>query len=244
MSESADRTLLVYCSHHKVATKYVLAVLQQAAAEFGLKLQQCRQEELKPETDIFFSVNSWIDLSKLPPYLGAHIIRDPRDIIVSGYFYHVWTTEFWANKPWKQLGGKTYKEYMSSLAKDQGITSEMVHVGGRTVETIAHWDYHNPRMLEIRYEDLFADPDPVFAAMFRHYGFPEDRVRRAVELSDAHRFEKATKRKPGEENRSHHARKGVPGDWKNHFTDAHKRLFKERFGDLLVRLGYEKDNDW
>ncbi len=32
--------------------------------------------------------------------------------------------------------------------------------------------------------------------------------------------------------------------WREHFSDEHKKLFKDVAGDLLVRLGYEKNNDW
>jgi hypothetical protein len=39
-------------------------------------------------------------------------------------------------------------------------------------------------------------------------------------------------------------RTGKVGGWKERFTLEHKRLFKEVSGDLLLRLGYEKDNDW
>jgi hypothetical protein len=39
-------------------------------------------------------------------------------------------------------------------------------------------------------------------------------------------------------------RKGQPGNWREHFTEANKTLFKESTGDLLVRLGYERDSDW
>ncbi len=41
-----------------------------------------------------------------------------------------------------------------------------------------------------------------------------------------------------------HLRKGVTGDWKNYFSDKHKKIFKEIAGDLLIELGYEKDNNW
>ena len=44
--------------------------------------------------------------------------------------------------------------------------------------------------------------------------------------------------------KSHTFRSGKTGGWKQHFTDEHKDLFKEVAGDLLVRLGYEQDNDW
>jgi hypothetical protein len=39
-------------------------------------------------------------------------------------------------------------------------------------------------------------------------------------------------------------RSGKTGEWKRHFTEEHKRLFKDIAGDLLIRLGYEKNNHW
>lgn len=39
-------------------------------------------------------------------------------------------------------------------------------------------------------------------------------------------------------------RKGTLGRWKSHFSDQHKELFKADMGDILIRLGYEKDNNW
>jgi len=44
--------------------------------------------------------------------------------------------------------------------------------------------------------------------------------------------------------RSHTFRSGKTGGWREHFTDEHKTLFKDVAGDLVVRLGYEKTNDW
>ena len=40
-------------------------------------------------------------------------------------------------------------------------------------------------------------------------------------------------------------RKGKTGEWKTHFTDRHKKLFKETDKDnWLIRLGYAEDRDW
>jgi hypothetical protein len=39
-------------------------------------------------------------------------------------------------------------------------------------------------------------------------------------------------------------RKGKPGGWQEHFTESNKSEFKSQAGDLLMRLGYETDNDW
>ena len=37
---------------------------------------------------------------------------------------------------------------------------------------------------------------------------------------------------------------GKVGSWKRYFNEEHKIAVKEEIGDLLIELGYEKDNDW
>ena len=39
-------------------------------------------------------------------------------------------------------------------------------------------------------------------------------------------------------------RKGRIGDWRQHFTQAHKEAMKEVAGDVLIALGYETNMDW
>jgi hypothetical protein len=39
-------------------------------------------------------------------------------------------------------------------------------------------------------------------------------------------------------------RSGKTGEWEKYFTEEHKKIFKDAAGDLLVKLGYEKDNAW
>ena len=39
-------------------------------------------------------------------------------------------------------------------------------------------------------------------------------------------------------------RSGKTGEWKQHFTEEHKKIFKDIAGDLLIKLGYEKNNAW
>jgi hypothetical protein len=56
--------------------------------------------------------------------------------------------------------------------------------------------------------------------------------------------QRAKGRKPGEEDRGSHFRKGVRGDWLNHFTVAHLLEFKRRYEDLLFQFGYEVEPDW
>jgi hypothetical protein len=61
----------------------------------------------------------------------------------------------------------------------------------------------------------------------------------------SNRFSKLSKgREMGQEDVKSHYRKGAAGDWVNHFNAQHKKYFKESYGDILVKLGYEKDNGW
>jgi len=60
-----------------------------------------------------------------------------------------------------------------------------------------------------------------------------------------HRFsKKAGGRNQGEENTRSHYRKGLSGDWVNHFAADHIEFFKENYNGLLTKLGYESDDTW
>ena len=39
-------------------------------------------------------------------------------------------------------------------------------------------------------------------------------------------------------------RKGHIGEWKDFFTEEHKKLFKQVLGEQLIALGYEQNTDW
>ena len=70
----------------------------------------------------------------------------------------------------------------------------------------------------------------------------EEVIERAVGAAS---FEKLSKgRERGQEDPASFFRKGVSGDWRNLFTERDKQIYKEEAGELLIKLGYEKDNDW
>lgn len=73
-------------------------------------------------------------------------------------------------------------------------------------------------------------------------GIPESAITAVLERKSFARL--AGGRKKGQEDVNSHYRKGTPGDWKNHFSPEHIRHFKDQFGDLLIKLGYESSPDW
>ena len=97
----------------------------------------------------------------------------------------------------------------------------------------------------VRYEDLLErDVEVLEPLLIDQCELPVNRrlLRAAIEGA---RFERRTGgRRRGEEDVTAHERKGIAGDWRNHFSDALKSDFKERWGDLLIATGYEQDLDW
>ena len=53
-----------------------------------------------------------------------------------------------------------------------------------------------------------------------------------------------TKREAGKEDRNNFLRKGIAGDWKNHFNEEAANIFHHYAGETLIKLGYEINDDW
>jgi hypothetical protein len=203
------------------------------------------------------------------------VIRDPRDIIVSGYFSHR-NSHPVDSQPLLAA----HRDRLRSASLEDGLVMEMDFSRADLLE-LADWDYERQEILELHLEELTARPYDGFVAVFRHLGLLADDeptkgsqllgiwlrrmlnrlstrrglggLRRPMPATGeillgavyANRFEVKSKgRRPGTEDTASHYRKGVAGDWANHFTDVHVEAFNERFGDLLQRLGYETDDDW
>jgi hypothetical protein len=98
-------------------------------------------------------------------------------------------------------------------------------------------------MFQTSYEEMKARPREAVGALMRFLDLPTDEAT----LDDMiHRssFEFITGRKEGQEDTGGFYRKGVAGDWVNHYSDKEKEEFSRLAGDVLVRFGYETSADW
>ena len=238
-----DKKLIVHCCYHKVASKWLTKILRNIAKEYNLSFQNCRQKELRKNTDIFVQNHSLVNFSKLPSYKGSHIIRDPRDVIISGYFYHLWTDEKWAHISKEEFGNKSYQEYLNSLKQEEGILAEIKRAS-KEIKEMVDWNYNNSNFIEIKYEDLIYQEEIIFAKIFQHYGFNKEAIELSLKIADKHSFKNVAKRKIGEVATKSHLRSGRPSQWKELFSEQHKKYFKSLLGDAVVKLGYEANNDW
>lgn len=172
------------------------------------------------------------------------MIRDPRDVIISGYFYHLWADEPWLHEPWDELSGASYQSYLRSKSEEEGLAAEIRFVGAQTIEDMIAWNYNQAEFIELRYEDMMTDDGKRFETLFRHYGFAESSLHILVELAAEFHFNNAAGRELGRVAERQHKRDGSLGQWKTRFTKSVKNDFKDKLGESLVKLGYEKDFSW
>src|SRR5215211_5669849 len=185
-----------------------------------------------------------------------HIIRDGRDQAVS-MLHHVW------NRSTDQGGVQTLmpeeferREIYRQDPKKLMQTGEGMFTEERLRGAARSWNARvgktaqdgpallGPNYTEVRYEDLLERPNEEVERLVGFLGADtsEKAVQQAVGSAS---FEKLSRgRARGQEDTSSFYRKGVAGDWKNYFTERDKEIYKEEAGELLIRLGYERDLDW
>ncbi len=291
----------VYYGHHKCASTWIRTIVEEVFREsghtYGMVLDPKSPNAQGPLTDYrtsfertelgtYFDENGLDFLScitadqaqadALDGTHGFHVIRDPRDVIVSGYFSHR------NSHPTDGLPHlEKHRQNLQSVSKEEGLFLEM-EFSAQCLHNLASWNYNQDPILEVKMEDLTSRPYEGFLEIFEFLGLMSwdgvflmrekaahfartalnrlanrhpmlDGLRRPTQVTGEmllgrvydHRFEKKTSgRSRGQSDANSHYRKGVAGDWVNHFTPAHAEYFIEQFGDILLTTGYESSNDW
>jgi hypothetical protein len=240
--------LIVICTHHKTGSVWMANIFRAIRRHEKLQIHTKAQADLPAGTDVFLQDHSRVDLAALKarfPKRGVralHVIRDPRDVVISGCFYHVKTVERWANNPRKEFSGKSYREAISALPSDHAkLVFEMDHTAGKTIREMLAWDYHNDLVHEARYENLIVDHDLAhFKPIMAFLGFEGERLETALKfVRELSLFGGAAGTDPAD-----HIRSGEGRQWVRTFTPELKAEFNARFPDALQRLGYETTTNW
>lgn len=252
--------MIFHTSHHKVGTSWFRNILQAVAEEFGLRFVKDDPALISGKPLIYFQHRPAADPATLDHYRGSHMIRDPRDVVISGYHYHLWTQESWAitpiqelpanmEKAWpllpiREIGHMSYQEYLKSLPKEEGILAEIKRASTGTIREMVTWDYGNPAIFEIKYEAIIKDEENIFRQMFSHYGFKNAAIEKSCAIAEKFSFKNRAKRHVGSVKSESHLRSGKPRQWETEFTPALRDYFKQLHGQDLIDLGYEKDLSW
>ncbi|MGC8856510.1 MAG: sulfotransferase domain-containing protein, partial [Anaerolineae bacterium] len=163
------------------------------------------------------------------------IFRDPRDVVVSHVFY---VTEMEVRHVhhayYKSLPDFEARLKVSILGRPEAGV-EFPNIAERFAPYL-DW-LNQPQVLTLHFEDLIQDRVRTLNRILDHFlariplRTPRDLILDSLEASI-------------NPTKSPTFRSGKTGEWKKYFTPEHKTIFKDAAGDLLITLGYEKDNNW
>jgi len=150
-------------------------------------------------------------------------VRDPRDKLISSYYYIKNNSAHWDFKKSKKL---SLGEFISYKLKS-GEYEEQV------IEWLRSWKNISDRNLMIlKYEDALNITTEFLMKSFNHLeiNIPYEK---AEQIAIKHSFQNLTGRQRGEEDLSAFKRKGISGEWKEIFTEEHRNLFSEIGEDVI-----------
>lgn len=168
-------------------------------------------------------------------YRKLIVLRDLRDTLVSGYF------SLRYSHPTDHAHMVRWRRLLDALTVEDGLMLLMDEWLPASAAIQYSWLESGERI--IHYEDMLDSASGILEdALIGQCGLDisADRLRQVVALN---RFENLTGgRKPGTEELSAHERKGISGDWHNHFTPAVHSKFDNLYGDLLARYSRSATN--
>ena len=260
--------VVLHFSYHKCLTVYYNRVISTLAREFGfpyfehfyISNSALRSELRQSQHPRIFTLSMSEDVcfEGFPDYRGSCFIRDPRDLVVSGYRYHLWTKEPWCREPFqgwewvtrhpvfeqyiesnrrKHPTTASYQEYLQTLTSEQGLLLEMIWRQS-DFSQMRNWNYNNPKVLVQRYDKVIGQEQAAFKALFEHYQLHPALQARGLQLVEKYALKNQAR------GQSSHIRSGSTRQWPAEFSPLNQKVFKQLYGQLLIQLQYESSLDW
>ncbi len=167
--------LRIYFGHHRSGSTWIKGILNEIARAMGLRSRTVIDRgALPPEIldgirtgrfDLLNCINADpAHLSGLPGFRAFHVVRDPRDLLVSAYFSHRYSHP---TSQWPALAEQRAR--LESMTIEEGLLAEL-EFNAPVFRTMGDWNYGHAGIREIRFEDLIHDPYSGFADILHHLG--------------------------------------------------------------------------
>jgi hypothetical protein len=247
---------LIHCSYHKCLTVYygrVMSGLFNRCLPFGRGFRHYNShlEDFYAgfAGDRVSSVNNRsLDLERLGDYRISRFLRDPRDLVVSGYFYHRRGSEPWLRiegptaADWYHANGRvpdrlvgssmSFTQYLMSVPEEEGLLAEL-EFRAPHFESMTEWSVDDPDILVFRYEEILGNELEVFQTLFDFYGLSGLERRLGSWLANRYSL--------GRRVADPHIRNPISGQWRRHFTPRVQQAFNAEWAPLVKQLGYPSD---
>jgi lipopolysaccharide transport system ATP-binding protein len=243
-----DSPAVFHITHWKAGSSWITRILRRCARERCVAPRQSEtslvaqfmEDPIEPRGVYprLYLTRGEFDSVELPPsWRRFVVIRDLRDTLVSAYF-----SVKLSHRPNPVL--EEGRARLRSMGTDEGFIWMLDHLMvAQSAQIQESWCRASVPL--IRFEDLIERDAEILERILIdecELQLDRPRLRRILGRTSFQRMSGG--RLPGEEDPAAHFRRGVPGDWRNYFAAPLKAAFKERWGDLLIATGYERDKDW
>jgi hypothetical protein len=259
--ETINGKIRVHAGYHKCLTKFTKQVYN------GLCKHRFRKRRLSSvkrfrhffhrldhfydqcqQFDICSISGNYIDLDRFEDIRVVRVIRDPRDLIISAYYYHKRAAEPWTklanptDEDWKLVRGAvpanlptntSLTKYLNEVSLEEGLHAE-IEFRKYHYQSMLEWPENDPRVILLRYEDIIGNEVRTFWKILSFFGF--SLPTRVIGSRLAKRFSSKSKHAVVQ-----HIRNPNSGQWREHFTPGLTKRFNELYGDVLNRYGYSLD---
>lgn len=173
------RPLAVYLGHHKSASSWIEMIAKEVCRELRLKVEVVYGPDMfggslgqfvrerRPDFLAYSNANQQY-VEDLGDWRGFHVVRDPRDICVSSYFSHLHSHP---TDAWPEL--VKHRRRLQDLPPDDGLLLDM-EFGRQHLEDMRSWTTQEENVLELRMEDITADPYSHFLRIFSFLGLVDE----------------------------------------------------------------------
>lgn len=244
-------------THHKTGTIWMRKVFRLIKEDQGIPFMQCyRAKKLAeaaptgPQIIVNWSSSFPRELMAMDHARFLHIIRDPRDVLLSGMRYHriapLGNEKFLREKR-DEWGGKTYQDHLNALTSDHDrLIFEMEHKHHDTVQEMLGWPYGHPNAADVRYEDLIEDSDcALFRGILERFAIEGLDIDRAVRSYWEQSLFGGLKKEDDRSDRvALHVSSGAKAQWESKLPREVAEIYAERYGPALKSLGYAEDDSW
>ena len=237
--------------HHKCLTRYFNRIFEGNVHFKGQAEKFFRF--LRQQTESRFASLNNATVRPDRPLLRAsacfHVLRHPKDLIISGYFYHRRGAESWTHFPIQfglasryrlELGDalegdelalikadSSTKWLLETLPFESGLMLEMVlrkyRCGLNPIPL-----YESDAVKTVRFEEVMARPVEEVGAVCEHFGLDDEATERILSRTlEVH------------ETKTEHIRDRSAYQYRSHFTPRLDRFFAQQFPRLVERLDYE-----